>query len=530
MIAFAAVQTHLPRRAKLIFCGMTSLKTATLIAALLACVLGSHVLAQDNISDARKELIAGREKLINAFEAKESGDEQAASKLFAEALARFQHAQVLNPRDFDPVFFEGVTRTVMEDFCTGLRKLKQAVTMGCDNPDLLFYLGTALSGAGNTDEGLAALVRFVNEFEQNGKGSLGNVEEARKIIAAAELAKQKIGMPSPPCGKPSQKGKDPLAVSSQLSASINSGVGYDNNVTKLGKGFALPSTVDGKDAAFFENGFALGGDWFFPRKFSEESILFDKLSLNYALTSDFYDRHSDLDQLLQQWAASYGRVINSQICVSLTGTDVWIRVDDKNFANSIIGRSSLKYTPTDRLTTQLSYSLNWTDFFAATTPGGNPDAFTHRIEISQAVGLFSGHDKSPILTITGVYGHEWTISKGLVADRQRDDPLIKLDWSVFKARDNCSFLRSVSLAGSYQYRSDRYENATFPTLTAAQRFWREDEAHLVAVVLSAKMWYDKRTKNRLEANLELRPVEQHSNVLAKTYDQTRLLFSVKANF
>lgn len=530
MIAFSVVQTHLPGRAKLT-CGGTALsKGVLLIAALFACMISGKVFAQDNVSEARKDLIAGREKLIQAFEARKTGDSEAASKLFAEALERFQHAQALNPRDFDPVFFEGVTRTETEDFCIGLRKLKQAVAMGCKNPDLLFYLGKALNGVGNTEEGLATLARYVKEFEQNGKGSPGNVGVAREAIAKAEIAKQQIGKPPPPCGQPSQRSKDPSSVSSQMTASITSGVGYDNNVTKLAKGLPLPPMVDGKDAAFFENGFSLGGDWYFPRKFSDELTLFDKLSLNYALTSDFYDRHSNLDQLLQKWVASYGRVINSQLCFSLIGNDVWIRIDDKDFANSVIGQSSLKYTPTDRLTTQLSYSLNWTDFFAATTPRENPDGFTHRIEISQAVGLFSGHDKGPILTITGAYGHEWTVSEGLVADRQRDDPLVKLDWSVFKARDHCSFLQSVSLAGSYEYRSDRYENATFPMLDAAQRFRREDDVHLVAVALNAKMWYDKRTKNRLEANLELRPVEQHSNVSAKTYDQTRLLFSVKANF
>jgi len=107
---------------------------------------------------------------------------------------------------------------------------------------------------------------------------------------------------------------------------------------------------------------------------------------------------------------------------------------------------------------------------------------------------------------------------------------VKTEWTIFQAGDLCSLVRSVTLAGSYEYRHDQYENATFPTLTSANRFKRSDDTHLVAVALSVKLWYDEVLKNRLEAILLYQSTTNDSNVAANAYDQPRFISSLKVNF
>jgi hypothetical protein len=112
----------------------------------------------------------------------------------------------------------------------------------------------------------------------------------------------------------------------------------------------------------------------------------------------------------------------------------------------------------------------------------------------------------------------------------RSGSQLKAEWAIFQAGDLCSLVRTATFAASYEIRHDQYENATFPTLNAANRFKRRDDTHLVGVALSVKLWYDEAVKNRLEAILEYQSTTNESNVAAKTYDQPRFVASVKVNF
>ena len=129
-----------------------------------------------------------------------------------------------------------------------------------------------------------------------------------------------------------------------------------------------------------------------------------------------------------------------------------------------------------------------------------------------------------------VLGLEWTLTEGVIGDRQRDDPLVAVEWAVFMALDRCSFVRSITLSGSYQFRYDQYSNASFPSLTADDRFARRDVTQLLGMALSVKMIYDETMKNRLEALLGYEYTTDDSNVPVHAYDEPRILASVKLNF
>jgi hypothetical protein len=134
------------------------------------------------------------------------------------------------------------------------------------------------------------------------------------------------------------------------------------------------------------------------------------------------------------------------------------------------------------------------------------------------------------LTVTGQFGHERTTTEGIVGDRNRENPLLKAEWVIFKAPNLCSFVRSVTFASSYEYRHDEYCNATFPNLTAINRYHRQDDTHLADFAASVKMWYDEKTKNRLELIVDFKSTSDNSNVPAKAFDQPRFVASIKFNF
>jgi hypothetical protein len=211
--------------------------------------------------------------------------------------------------------------------------------------------------------------------------------------------------------------------------------------------------------------------------------------------------------------------------------DLWIRIEEANFSNSIGAQSALVYMPNDRLTTQISYFFNRSDFFIPSTPNSDPNGFTHRAELLQSYVI------SPALTITGLYGHEWTLTNGIEGDMRRDDLLAKLAWSFLQARDQCSFLRNVTLACSYNHRFDHYNHATFPSETAPDRFRRSDDTDIAAVALNVKMWYDQniveegiKAGNRIEAILQYQFTSRDSNVTVKGFDQNFVIASLRINF
>jgi hypothetical protein len=209
-----------------------------------------------------------------------------------------------------------------------------------------------------------------------------------------------------------------------------------------------------------------------------------------------------------------------------------LRDDTQNISNTLSFGPNVTFAESDRLATQLSNLVIWSTYFTPSTALTTLDGFTYRISLLQSWALVqrNGEKWSPVLTLTAQFGHEWTSTEGVVGDRQRDTPLLKLDWSVFKALDYCSFVRSITLSSSYEFRHDQYNNATFPSLTAADRFKRRDDTQLVGIALSVKMIYDEVMRNRLEALVEFKYGTDDSNVAADAFDDPRILASVKLNF
>jgi hypothetical protein len=275
----------------------------------------------------------------------------------------------------------------------------------------------------------------------------------------------------------------------------------------------------------------LEGDWFFYHKDGIDDLV-DKLAATYAVIHDAYDGLSSANTLAQAAGINYCRALNVRTCFGLQLNDTWLRSDTKNISNTLAFVPSFSYAETPELMTQVSYSITRSDY--SMTPRirlAFLDGFTHQVAIQQTWAHTLGQGQwSPQVSITGKYAHQWTLTDGIVGDRQRDNPLLKTEWTIFQAGDLCSLVRSVTLAASYEYRHDHYENATFPTLTSANKFKRSDDTHLVGVALSVKLWYDEVLKNRLEAILQYQSTTNDSNVAAKAYDQPRFIASLKVNF
>lgn len=455
----------------------------------------------------------------------------------SEAVKRFRSAEKVRPNNPEPVFFEGVALIATNDYCLAVRKIDQAKGAGYENPFLSFELGMALVNCESLKEGIANLEEFLKT------GPAGpNHDAAKKLLedtldhqaSAQEKAAKHAAAPNvtaPPSSKPTPQPKMPFTFS------IISGLGYNNNVISIGNNAALPAGVSQKDAFYNESGFALARDWSLSHKWKEE-LLADKFSLGYAMAANTYDEIPSKDRILQTAFASYTRSLNPFFAAFIKLSDVWIRLDGSNFSNSIAAQPALVYTPNDRLTTQISYVFNRSDFFIPSTPSSDPNGFTHRAELSQSCVLVQdGEHGPPVLTIGGVYGHEWTLTNGIEGDMQRDDLLAKLAWTFLPARDQCAFLRNVTLSCSYNHRFDRYTNATFPTVIALNRFQRSDDTDIAAVALNVKMWYDQaiadegiQAGNRIEAILQYQFTSRDSNVTVKGFNQNYVIASLKINF
>ena len=314
-------------------------------------------------------------------------------------------------------------------------------------------------------------------------------------------------------------------------ASAVTGIGYDWNVTKLGRTLPVPSTLHGKGAFFNESNLSLEKDWFVYHK-SCSNILIDKLATSYAVIHDAYDEHSSSNNLGQSAFITYCRAVSRNWCVGFQTGDTWLRDDTQDLSNTLAFGPNITFAESDRLATQLSYLVIWSTYFEPSTPLTNLDGFTYRISLQQSCTLVqrNGEAWSPSVTLSAQFGHEWTLTEGIVGDLQRDNPLLKLDWSVFNALDYCSFVRSITLSSSYELRHDQYSNATIPSLGAADHFKRRDDTQLVGIALSVKMIYDEKMSNRLEALVEYKYATADSNVPANAYDAPRILASVKLNF
>jgi tetratricopeptide (TPR) repeat protein len=487
---------------------------------------------------------------------------ESAIALDEEALGSFKSAENYAPQDRQKhaVFFEGVAfvekaqanvfynrasknlkRGAPHAFCAGLHEIRRSMTLGMTaeaNSSLYFELGLTLIGVGEYEQGIQALDQFLALHQGNSSQKIE--AETLKTTAQAQIVAAKQTTPSPICGKaltpmkaPTKEDKPaPSAkqTESQTVCSITIGVGYDGNVTKLGRDLPLPQGLAGKGAAFNEVILSLGSDWFLYHKKGDDDLI-DKLAVSYAIIHDAYDEHSDSNNLGQTGLINYCHVINPKLCVGFQIGDTWLRDDTKDLSNTLAPQTSLSYQESDQLAAKVSYTLAWNKYFTPSTSLTTLDGFTNRIALEQSfIAIQAYRTWSPGLTFTGQYGHEWTTTDGIVGDRQRDSPLFKAEWVIFKAPDCCSFVRSVTFASSYEYRHDEYCNATFPNLTAVNRYRRQDDTHLADFAVSMKMWYDERTKNRLELVLDYKSTTDNSNVPAKAFDQPRFVASLKSNF
>jgi tetratricopeptide (TPR) repeat protein len=537
------------------------------------------------MEDGYAQLKRGETKRLDGEAKKEAGQIGSAVSHFDQALAcdkaalrAFQAAEnafQAERRKGTPknaVFFQGVALNEMgqttldykkatvnpklgapKEFCAAIYSIERSIKLGMtpkDNSALYFELGWALVDANNFADGIPQLDRFLRN-EPIEPSLKARAEELRslaedKIEDAKESAKSPIlGNPieaknaSPMCGQPTvpknklSGGDQSPSVQneSQFQASLVTGIGYDWNVSQLGRTLLVPSTLNGKGAFFNETNLSLEGDWFFYHN-SGTDVLIDKMALTYAVIYDAYDGHSSLDSLGQAVFFNYCRAIALNWCLGFQAADTWLRDDTQNISNTFAFGPSVIFAESDRLATQLSYGVSYAAYFTPSTPATTLDGFTHRISLVQSWILVQRGEEtwSPSVTLSAVLGHEWTLTEGVIGDRQRDDPLLKVEWAVFSALDCCSFVRSITLSGSYQFRHDQYGNASFPSLTADNRFARRDDTQLLDIALSVKMIYDETMKNRLEALLEYKYTTDYSNVPADAYDEPRLLASVKLNF
>ena len=455
----------------------------------------------------------------------------------AAALKLFQAAEKLRPDLLDPIFFEGVALNATKDYCLAVRKIERVKAAGYPNPLLSLQLGIALVNCGSTTEGIANLQEFLKtappgpdqaSAQKLLKDALDQQKTSKENAARRAAAPNVTASPS---GKPPPPKKMPFTLS------IVSGLGYNDNVISIGKNAVLPAGISQKAAFYNESGLALGRDWPLSHQ-SGELLLADKFSLAYAMAADTYDDIPSKNRILQTAIASYSRSLNPFYAAFLKVSDLWIRLDGSNFSNNIAVQPALVYTPDERLTTQISYVFNRSDFFIPSTPSSDPNGFTHRAELSQSyVMVQDGEHGPPVLTVTGVYGREWTLTDGIEGDMTRDDLLAKLTWTFLPARDQCAFLRNVTLTWAYNHRFDHYSHATFPTATDPNRFRRSDDTDIAAVALNIKMWYDQavadegiKAGNRLEAILQYQFTSRDSNVTAKEFDQNYIIASLKYNF
>lgn len=426
-----------------------------------------------------------------------------------------------------------------KSFCAAISEINRSKELGMtsgQNPALLVELAAALLATGDDVKAKETADQFLSS-------SLGDEMLRNRARALKKEAENHILLTSKPepihiCAKgpkpavvPGQPAPANPDMQSQFLKSITTGIGYDGNVSHLGRGINLPPATPHKEAFFNESALSLEADWFFHRHVGTDDLV-DKLTATYAAVHDAYDDFSSANSLIQTAGMSYCRAITTDTCAGLQLKDTWIRDDTRTIANLLALQPVFAYAESPDFTTQLSYSITRSDFsMSPKTSLAVQDGFTHQVAIQQTWSHTLGQRSWwSQMGVTGKYAHQWTGSDGIVADKERDNLLIKTDWLIFKASNVCAFVRSISLGASYEYRDDMYENATFPTLTAAQRFRRHDTTHLVDVALTAKLWYDEDLKNRLEAVLEYQSTINDSNVSTKAYDQPRVIASLKVNF
>jgi hypothetical protein len=476
-------------------------------------------------------------------------DKAKISQSAIQARALYRQAERLAPNDPAPVFGESLALMQLEEYCKAIGMIIRLRHAGYNGAETSFALGLALIkssayGSANFRAGQSYLNNYIAlaEKDPNPEINFPNVARAKQVLAGADAQrvadqKKQQRLPYAADGPPK---KSEAIREFPFNLSVLSGVGYNDNVISLGKGQPLAPGISKRSAVYNESAVVAGRDWQLSHKSgsSETGWLSDLFSLNYNLTLDAYEGLDKSDRLLQTAFASYQRAFTPTLAGQVKISDQWLYLHGVIASNLFTAQEAFVFSPTKQLRTIASYYFNRVDGFTSTTRFADPDGFFQRAELSQSwILVRDREDSTPLVTISGLYGHEWIMTEGIDGRAQRDELQGKLECNLFHAHNQCSFLRSLTFTTSENWSPFRYSHATFPSETAIDRFKRDDDIHATVLTLSAKMWYDKDVKtqfapddNRLEAILLFRYTARDSNVESKTYDQNLCLGTLKVNF
>jgi len=126
---------------------------------------------------------------------------------------------------------------------------------------------------------------------------------------------------------------------------------------------------------------------------------------------------------------------------------------------------------------------------------------------------------------------------GIVGQFQRDELLGKIECKVFHARDQCSFVRTVTVSLSERWQNDGYVQTELNAPISFGRSARSDDTNQLTFALRISLWYDKYLRNagvteanRMEAFFQYRFTTRDSNIQSDGYDQNIFFASLKLNF
>ena len=525
------------------------------------------------VTDGYNELQAAEDERVTGQKTRKAGEFEAALPCYDRAIRRcqkavdmFRAAQKLPDDVREALFYEAVAWNRMGQaiddynrasltsrfgggcaYCESFRAIERSRQLGMNsqlNSNFDLEVAEALVGVGEFDRALATL----NNYHPEEHYAADRANQLRTIAKAAleEASKTKI---AEVCGKPAHPDKvrttgdtaaAPAKTSSwELADGFTTSVGYNGNVASLGRGQPLLPGLHQKSAFFNESILSLEADYYDHHQV-DASDLIDKMALSYGVIHDAYANDFHFDSLAQTATLSYCRALPTQSCLNGQLADAWLRTDTKNVSNTMAGQIGFKHwqipeqkgeCPPGIWATQATYNLSWAYYSAQPKRDFNADGFNQRWAIEESwksapstAQWFAGYGA------TAQFGHEWNLCQGKAAGRQRENPLIKGECVLYKPKNNCGFVQEVRLAASYEYRHDEYHSAPTPTRQTPNPIRRIDDTHLGDFVLSAKMWYDEKLQNRLEGILEFQTKTNDSNLPAKTYDQPRVLASIKINF
>jgi len=513
----------------------------------------------DKKADQAKEICKAKDS-ASEIELRRVNEEQKKlrdeARAFADdALKDFRLAETLDPGNAEAIFFQGLALLQLQKYCSAINKIQSARKAHYQNPkqpaETTFALGAALVGASSFGspkfcQGIELLANYIAQAEANSNGTVAfpNLGKAKDIYKAA------VGQSANLLNKYREKNKEPNHAACPLpvpgktelpfAAFILSAIFYNDNVITLGRGQSLPLGIPHKDSLYNESTFGLGRDFSSSHSSSLSDTtgwLSDRLSLKYIFTSDAFFDLPDRDRMLHTLAGSYQRAFTPNAGGLVKISDQLLYITQSLTSNIFTAQHALVLDFNARWKSLLSYYLVRTDGLTPVTALNNPDGFTHRIEMSHVwVVRQDGYDFSPTLTLSGQYAHEWDQPSGVAGQFQREELQSKIEYKVFHARDQCSFIRAVTTSASELWWTDRYSHA-FTLPDSGNLVTRSDSTNQVVFAISIAMWYDEYMKNigvpdanRLEAIFQYRYTTRDSNIEADAYNQNLFFASLKLNF